>query len=74
MHKKQSDLLDNDDDFKVDVTDERFKAVYDSHAFVIDPTAPMYKKTKGMEAIIGERQLRKLDGEMERDEKRKKRQ
>ena len=73
MHKKQSDLLANDDDFKVDVTDERFKAVYDSHAFAIDPNAPMYKKTKGMEAIISERQKRKLDGEMERDEKRKKR-
>lgn len=72
MHKKQSDLLDATD-FQVDLQDDRFKAVYDSPAFAIDPTAPMYKKTKGMEAIIGERQKRRRDGDNEKDEKRKKR-
>lgn len=75
MHKKQSDLIGGteEDSFQVDLSDDRFKAVYDSPAFAIDPTASMYKKTKGMEAIIGERQKRRRDGDMERDEKRKKR-
>lgn len=76
MHKKHSDLVDapeNDSEFKVNLDDSRFKAVYDSPAFAIDPTAPMFKKTKGMEAIIGERQKRRRDGDMEKDEKRKKR-
>ena len=63
MHKKQSDLIDSDPNactnFNVNLEDDRFKAVYDSPAFAIDPTAPMYKKTKGMEAIIDERQKRR---------------
>lgn len=72
MHKKQGDLVDSAD-FEVDLQDDRFKAVYDSPAFAIDPTAPMFKKTKGMEAIIGERQKRRRDGDEKRDENRKKR-
>ena len=30
-------------EFKVDVTDPRFKAVYDSHLFAPDPSAPQYR-------------------------------
>lgn len=71
MHKKQSDLVDTDN-FSVDLQDDRFKAVYDSPAYAIDPTAPMFKKTKGMEAIIGERQKRRRDGDVDKDEKRNK--
>lgn len=74
MHKKQSDLLDpstTDSTFQVDLHDDRFKAVYNSPAYAIDPTAPMFKKTKGMEAIIGERQKRNRDGDVEMDESRK---
>ena len=73
MRKKQSDLLPVDpstDAFNVDLQDDRFKAVYDSPAFAIDPTAPMFKKTKGMEAIIAERQKRRRDGEKEKDHDR----
>lgn len=76
MHKKQSDLIPTDptaDSFNLDLQDDRFKAVYDSPAFAIDPTAPMFKKTKGMEAIIGERQKRRRDGDKEKDANRKKR-
>ena len=74
MHKKQSDLLDpsaSDSNFQVDLHDDRFKAVYNSPAYAIDPTAPMFKKTKGMEAIIGERQKRNRDGDAEMAESRK---
>lgn len=76
MRKKQSDLLPVDpstDTFRLDLQDDRFKAVYDSPAFAIDPTAPMYKKTKGMEAIIEERQKRRREGDERKDASRKKR-
>ncbi|KAL3872948.1 hypothetical protein ACJMK2_036117 [Sinanodonta woodiana] len=44
-----------DADFQVDVKDERFTAVYNSHLFNIDPSAPEFKRTKGMEALIEEK-------------------
>ncbi|KAK3600603.1 hypothetical protein CHS0354_001132 [Potamilus streckersoni] len=42
-------------DFQVNVTDERFTAVYNSHLFNIDPSAPEFRRTKGMEALIEEK-------------------
>lgn len=47
--------IEADDNFQVDLSDNRFKAVYESHMFNIDPTDPHFKKTKGMEAIIEEK-------------------
>ncbi|OWF52313.1 ESF1 homolog [Mizuhopecten yessoensis] len=56
---KKKDLLKSktksEDDFKVDVGDERFTAMYSSHVYNLDPTAPEYKRTKGMEAIVEEK-------------------
>ncbi|EDW00366.1 ESF1 homolog [Drosophila grimshawi] len=48
-----------DDDFKVDLNDERFNAVYKSHEYNIDPTNSNYKATKGMQQIIGEKLKRR---------------
>lgn len=31
------------DDFKVDVTDSRFQALYESHLYAPDPSAPQYR-------------------------------
>lgn len=53
-----------DDDFKVNVDDERFSALYNSHLFNIDPTDPNYKKTKNMERIIQEKLKRRPAEEM----------
>ncbi|KAH8366591.1 hypothetical protein KR084_005048 [Drosophila pseudotakahashii] len=50
-----------DDDFQVDLNDTRFKAVYKSHEFNIDPTHSHYKATKGMQQIIGEKLKRRKD-------------
>ncbi|XP_071085342.1 ESF1 homolog [Haliotis cracherodii] len=51
------------DDFEIDMNDSRFGAIFDSHMFNIDPSAPEFKKTKGMEAIIQEKlKRRKIDG------------
>ena len=48
------------DDFEVDVKDERFGALFSSHLYNMDPSDPNFKKTKAMEAIISEKQKRRL--------------
>ncbi|CCL99020.1 uncharacterized protein FIBRA_01029 [Fibroporia radiculosa] len=48
-------------DFSIDVKDERFKAVHEDHAFAIDPSNPHYKKTKSMSALLEERTRRQKD-------------
>ncbi|XP_014285500.1 ESF1 homolog [Halyomorpha halys] len=52
-----------EDSFKINPSDDRFSAVYTSHQFNIDPADPHYRKTKGMEQLIGEKlKRRKLEG------------
>ncbi|KAJ3494664.1 hypothetical protein NLJ89_g10760 [Agrocybe chaxingu] len=53
--------IDNEaqEDFVVDVKDERFKALFEDHQFAIDPTNPHFKKTKAMSALLDERQKRR---------------
>uniref|UniRef100_G3MKN9 Uncharacterized protein n=1 Tax=Amblyomma maculatum TaxID=34609 RepID=G3MKN9_AMBMU len=48
------------DDFQVDLADPRFSALYNSHHFNVDPTDSHFKKTKGMEALLAEKQKRRL--------------
>ncbi|XP_026845839.1 pre-rRNA-processing protein esf1 [Drosophila persimilis] len=63
--KQQPETAKPDDDFRVDLNDTRFKAVYKSHEYNIDPTHSHYKATKGMQQIIGEklkRRERQVDG------------
>ncbi|KAL1131879.1 hypothetical protein AAG570_011490 [Ranatra chinensis] len=52
--------------FQVNVQDERFSALYNSHLFNIDPADSHYRKTKGMEEFIKEKLKRKIhpDNEM----------
>merc|ERR1711976_315399 len=47
------------DDFKLNVGDERFSELYDNPHFNIDPSAPEFKKTKAMESLIGEKVKRR---------------
>uniref|UniRef100_A0A1B0FFZ6 Uncharacterized protein n=1 Tax=Glossina morsitans morsitans TaxID=37546 RepID=A0A1B0FFZ6_GLOMM len=58
---KDSALKDNlvEDTFEMNVNDERFQAVFNSHEFNIDPTNPHFKKTNGMEKLISEKMKRK---------------
>lgn len=46
-------------DFDIDVNDERFSALYNSHHYNIDPSDPNYKKTKNMEKLIKEKLKRR---------------
>ena len=57
--KKKKELeVPKDDNFSVDVGDNRFSAVFNHPEFNIDPTNPNFKKTKNMEKILGEKQKR----------------
>lgn len=49
----------DEDNFTVNVNDDRFSALFTSHHYNIDPTDPHYKKTKAMETIIGEKLKRR---------------
>lgn len=60
--KKPSQDSKEGDDFQIDVKDDRFGAIYDSYHYNIDPSAPEYKKTKSMEAIIEEKLHRRKSG------------
>jgi len=43
------------DDFVINVKDDRFVAMHEDHQFAIDPSHPQYKKTKSMAALLDER-------------------
>ncbi|KAH8269901.1 hypothetical protein KR044_007143 [Drosophila immigrans] len=58
-----------EDDFQVDLNDTRFKAVYKSHEYNIDPTHSNYKATKGMQQMISEKLKRRQQLEEENDQK-----
>jgi hypothetical protein len=48
--------------FEMDVGDERFSKVFDSHEFAIDPSNPKFKGTEGMKKLLEEgRRKRGLD-------------
>ena len=55
------------DDFKINLKDERFSALYDSHLFALDPSAPQFKKTKAMQSVVEERQRRQKSSGAQED-------
>ena len=61
--KKKKELdVPVDDNFSVNVEDNRFSAMFSRPDYNIDPTNPSFKKTKNMEKIIGEKQKRITSG------------
>ncbi|XP_037808416.1 pre-rRNA-processing protein esf1 [Lucilia sericata] len=48
-----------EDNFQLNLDDQRFKAVFTSHEFNIDPTDSHFKKTKAMEQLIHEKLKRR---------------
>jgi len=50
------------DDFDLNVNDDRFAAIYSRPEFNIDPSAQNFKKTKAMDTLIGEKQKRITSG------------
>lgn len=55
----KSNTLLEEDKFQVDVQDPRFQAVFTSHLYNLDPSDPAYKKTKGTQSILEEKQKRR---------------
>lgn len=62
------------DGFKADLNDPRFREVFESHDYAIDPTSSEFKKTDTMKEILKERskRLRKEDGDDTKHSKKKK--
>lgn len=46
-------------DFEINLNDNRFSAIYNSHHYNIDPSNPNFKKTKNMEKLIEEKLRRR---------------
>ncbi|KAH8754927.1 pre-rRNA-processing protein-like protein ESF1 [Hyaloscypha sp. PMI_1271] len=52
--------------FEIDVGDERFKNLFESHEFAIDPSNPKFKGTEGMKRLLEEgRRKRGVEGDNE---------
>jgi len=56
--KEKKEIAPREDTFDVDVNDDRFSAIFSRAEFNIDPSEQNFKKTKGMEKLIGEKQKR----------------
>ncbi|KAI1426492.1 hypothetical protein F5Y12DRAFT_282948 [Xylaria sp. FL1777] len=55
--KGKNQILDHgglQEGFDMDVNDNRFKAVFESHEFAIDPSNPKFKSTPGMNKLLEE--------------------
>ncbi|OTA59233.1 hypothetical protein K449DRAFT_385263 [Hypoxylon sp. EC38] len=82
-HKKKGkkDVEDHgglQEGFEMDVKDDRFKAVFESHEFAIDPSNPKFKATQGMKQLLEERRKKRkndpdeIDGQQRQKGKAKK--
>lgn len=62
------------DGFTPDLNDDRFKEIFESHDYAIDPTSSEFKKTDTMKRILDERskRLRRDDGDERKSKKAKK--
>ncbi|KAM5345215.1 hypothetical protein ACJ41O_011077 [Fusarium nematophilum] len=60
------------EDFKMDVGDDRFKAVFESHEYAIDPSNPKYKATEGMKKLLEEGRKKRRVADEEAEEPRSK--
>lgn len=50
------------EDFQMDVDDDRFKAVFQDHEFAIDPSNPKFKATSGMKKLLEEGRKKRKHG------------
>lgn len=55
---KRSKTNVDPDEFKLDVQDDRFKAIFEEPSYAIDPTHSSFKATNAMRSLIDERQRR----------------
>ena len=54
---------ENANEFKLDLQDTRFSAIFENPKYNVDPSNPSFKKTKSMQEVIQEKQKRILQGD-----------
>ncbi|TDZ54283.1 Pre-rRNA-processing protein esf1 [Colletotrichum trifolii] len=54
--------------FNIDVGDDRFKAVFESHEFAIDPSNPKFKATENMQKLLEEGRKKRKAGDDDDEE------
>lgn len=65
--KKTEDIQDN---FEVDLNDDRFKEIFENRDYNIDPSNTDFKKTKTMKKILDERSKRQHKGKSDQPKKK----
>ncbi|KAK5657649.1 hypothetical protein OQA88_2721 [Cercophora sp. LCS_1] len=60
--KGKEEQIGLQDSFDLDVGDNRFKAVFESHEFAIDPSNPKFKATQGMKKLLEEGRKKRKAG------------
>lgn len=63
--KKKAEKLGSGKDDAVDINDPRFSAIYDNPLYNVDPSAPEFKRSKTMEAILVEKVKRRTRNRMD---------
>ena len=64
----EGEAVEGAETFQVNAEDPRFKGLFESHEYAIDPTNPKYKATQGMKALLEEgRKKRKRGGGEDED-------
>ncbi|KAF2164796.1 hypothetical protein M409DRAFT_24701 [Zasmidium cellare ATCC 36951] len=64
--KKAGAEAEEKDDFQVETQDPRFKDLFESHEFAIDPTSKLYKGSEAMKKVVEEGRKRKA-GKLEEE-------
>lgn len=72
LKKKKSNEEQGTDDFKINVADDRFAAIYNQAEFNIDPTSSSFKKTKAMDELIQEKLKRRTEHDESNEKSHKK--
>jgi hypothetical protein len=74
--KRSSKQIENgtasDEQFRIDLKDDRFSAIFDHADFNVDPSHPNFRKTKSMQEVIKEKQRRILASDSEPSTKKSK--
>ncbi|VUC28686.1 unnamed protein product [Clonostachys rosea] len=60
------------EDFNMDVGDDRFKAVFEDHEFAIDPSNPRFKGSEGMNQLLEEGRKKRRGGDDDEPRRSKK--
>jgi len=66
-NKKKGENIsaEGEDNFKMDLEDQRFSAIFNNPRYNVDPSHPRFKKTKSMASIIEEKQKRIIKSDKE---------